>query len=115
MNRLDRGDVIICYASKVSFGKPAPHQRFAALGTVMDDEAYVGEKMGGLPAFRRAVRYAELPHEAEVRPLLERLSFVPKPRHWGLPFRRGFFEINTEDAGVIISALGTEPPPPADG
>ena len=41
-----------------------------------------------------------------VRPLLEQLSFVKNPRHWGMAFRQGKFAIPQADYRVIAQAMG---------
>ena len=44
-------------------------------------------------------------HPADAGPLLEALSFITDVRQWGLPFRRGLFEVSAEDFALIRSAM----------
>lgn len=39
------------------------------------------------------------------RELVEELSFIPDPAHWGLPFRRGLFTIPQRDFEVIAARM----------
>jgi hypothetical protein len=47
--------------------------------------------------------------EAPIRPLLERLSFIVDPVHWGYPFRVGHLEIGQADFRVIAAAMDVDP------
>ncbi len=40
-----------------------------------------------------------------IRPLLPMLGFISDEQRWGLPFRRGLFEVPAGDFGVIAGAL----------
>ena len=56
----------------------------------------------------RAVRRRQ--RATDVRPLVDRLSFIPDPRRWGFPFRRGLFEVPAADFRVIEEAMRAGPP-----
>ncbi|MEM1130175.1 MAG: EVE domain-containing protein [Pseudomonadota bacterium] len=104
VRKLSPGDGFILYAPK-SDSEGAPLQRFVALGRV--DEGPVAER--GMPgtSFRpwsRPATYAEVV-EVPVRPMLESLTFVRSPRHWGMAFRRSLFEIEAVDFDWITRAL----------
>ena len=106
MSSLRAGDGILCYSSKLTFGEATPLQAFTALGEVLPGEPYVGE-MGGkdFHPYRRDVAYEIAARETPIRPLLERLSFIPDKSHWGFPFRRGFFAISEEDFQLIRQSM----------
>ena len=41
----------------------------------------------------------------DARPLVDQLSFVKDPSHWGLPFRRGLFTIPQDDFSLISDRM----------
>lgn len=55
--------------------------------------------------WRRRVEFIECV-EAPIRPLIEKLSFIENKQRWGFPFRRGLFEIEQTDFGLIAGAMG---------
>ena len=82
-----------------------PLQQFTALGVVAGDEPYQVEMTADFRPWRVAVDF--LPSEpTAARPLVGRLSFVTDPGRWGLPFRRGLFEIGRADFLTIAAAMG---------
>jgi hypothetical protein len=46
--------------------------------------------------------------EAPIRDLVGALAFIPDPKRWGYPFRRGLFQIGEEDFRRIADAMRTE-------
>ena len=102
--RLRRGDRIAFYSPRTAMRSGAPLQQFTALGTIADDEPYQVAMTDDFHPWRRAVDFAEI-SPADVRPLLGALSFVTDETRWGLPFRRGLFEVPREDLAVIERAM----------
>lgn len=105
LKRLARGDRIVFYSPKERLGGGEAVQAFTAIGTIDDDAPFRVELTLDFHPWRRAVRFDEDVRSAPIRPLLERLSFVPDPRNWGLPFRRGLFEIPASDFRVIAARM----------
>lgn len=103
--RMQPGDWLVYYSPRSAFRGGAPCQSFTALGSVVEDSVYAFDMGGGFVPFRRAVRFLPC-HDAPIRPLLDRLSFLPDRQHWGAPFRRGHFEIPAEDFRCIVEAMG---------
>ena len=93
LKRLSPGD-------RVAFYAPKKEQRFIAIANV--DDASPARTMTFVAA-------AETP----IQPLIEELAFISDKKRWGLPFRRGFFEINEEDYQRIAKAMGVQVSPPA--
>lgn len=101
---LKRGDLIVFYSPKTAFEGGAPLQSFTALGRVADDQPYQAETTPTFRPWRRKLDF--LPSiEAPIRPLIETLSFLPDKQHWGMPFRRGLFEIPGVDFELIARAM----------
>jgi predicted RNA-binding protein len=54
--------------------------------------------------YRRAVEFLA-DSRAEVRPLIEKLSFVTNTLYWALPLRKGYVEITLKDFETIQAAM----------
>lgn len=104
LRRLSRGDGLAFYSPRTAMGKGLPLQCFTALGTIADDEPFQVEMRPGFLPWRRRVEFEEVGH-ASVRPLLPALGFVTDEQRWGLPFRRGLFEVAAGDFGVVAGAM----------
>ena len=101
---LSPGDTVIYYAPKTDFDGD-PVQAFVALadvtGETPEERAFMG---GDFIAWTRAATFRDV-SEVPVKPMLEELSFVKNPKHWGMAFRNGKFEISAEDHGKIAEAM----------
>lgn len=75
-------------------------QKFTAIGQVIDEEPYQPGKQKNLKPYRRNVLFKDC-HEADIRPLLEHLSFINNKKKWGFYLISGFREISKEDFEVI--------------
>jgi predicted RNA-binding protein len=104
MKRLSRGDKIIYYSSKKTFGKPEPYQMFTAIGEVIDDESHVGVMFGDFQPIRRNIRYFKA-HDTPIAPLIDSLTFIKDKTKWGYMFRFGFFEIPKQDYETIYKNM----------
>lgn len=100
---LKEGDWIVFYSPKEVYGEAAPCQRFTAVAQVGGAPYQVTVSESFKP-FRKPAHYLDVT-EAPIHPLLGLLSFIPDHAHWGLPFRRGLFEINRDDFGRIVDAM----------
>jgi len=105
LKKLSKGDWIVHYASKISLEGSEPYQKFMAIGRVNDDELYQVQLSPEFQPFRRNIEFIEST-EASIKPMLEELSFIQDLKHWGLPFRRGLFEIPEQDFQLIAGAMG---------
>jgi hypothetical protein len=88
LKRLSAGD-------RVAFYAPKKEQRFIAIASVDDG------------ATARTLTFVAAA-ETAIQPLIEELEFIPDKTRWGLPFRRGFFEIKEADYQRIAKAMGAE-------
>lgn len=105
VRRLAPGDGLAVYAPRETLEGKQPVQAFVAIGRVAEGEVYRAEQASGFRPFRRRVAWCPA-HEAPVRPLLERLSFVRDARNWGMAFRRSLFEVPEADFLLIAEAMG---------
>lgn len=105
MQWLQVGDGVICYSSKAVLGGKEPYQKFTAIGEVADEHLYTGMMNGGqFQPYRRNINFYDC-EEAEIRPLIEDLDFIPNKQKWGYPFRWGFFEISESDFKTIATQM----------
>lgn len=107
LDALSKGDFVIFYAPRTLFRNGAPLQEFSALGVVKDDRTH-GDPDLGEPVRRKLDFLSAKP--AAIQPLVEKLSFIPDKERWGLPFKRGLFQIKQVDFRVISEAMGIEAP-----
>lgn len=104
LRRLRRGDGLAFYSPRTAMGTGKPLQQLTALGAIADDEPYRVELRPDLHPWRRRVDFEEV-RAVPIRPLLPMLGFITDEQKWGLPFRRGLFEVTAGDFGVIAGAL----------
>ena len=107
LRKLARGDLVVFYSPRESYPDGAPLQRFTAIGRVIDDAPYQVEMTPDFHPWRR--RMAFLPcAEAPIQDLIGSLAFIPDPKRWGFPFRRGLFPIGEDDFRRIAGAMKAE-------
>lgn len=104
LRRLRRGDGVVFYSPRITMGEGKALQQLTALGAVDDDEPYRVELAVDFWPWRRQIAFEEV-RAVPIRPLLPMLGFVDDEQKWGLPFRRGLFEVTAGDFGVMAGAL----------
>ena len=106
LRKLRRGDGLVFYSPRTAMRSGRPLRQFTALGTITGDEPYQVEVRPDFRPWRLAMEF-EATHQADAGPLLEALSFITDVKQWGLPFRRGLFEIGAQDFAIIRDAMTT--------
>mgnify|MGYP006380743183 FL=1 len=104
LKRMRKGDFVIYYSGKQSFGKPEKCQEFTSIGTVKDDEVYPFQMTADFCPFRRNIEFFESV-DVSILPLINDLDFIQNKKSWGYPFRFGFFEIKEHDFNLISSLM----------
>lgn len=104
LRRLRRGDGIAFYSPRTAIRTGRVLQQFTALGVVAGDEPYQVEVHEEMRHWRLAVEFEQVA-AVPVKPLLPVLGFVDDETRWGLPFRRGLFEVPAGDFGAIAGAM----------
>ncbi|MBS0615733.1 MAG: EVE domain-containing protein [Verrucomicrobia bacterium] len=104
--RMSEGDKIIYYSPRHLFGGKDPYQAFTAIGTVTAEDPYQFAMSEDFIPWRRNIQFVTAAKDALIAPLLQKLSFTKGKKSWGLPFRRGCFEISQEDFQLIAGAMG---------
>jgi hypothetical protein len=105
LRRLRPGDEIAFYSPRTAMRSGEPLQQVTAFATVTGESPYRAEVSTDFRPWRLEVEFADVT-AAAVRPLLDDLSFITDPTRWGLPFRRGLFEVGEPDMELIRTALG---------
>lgn len=104
VRRLSPGDWITYYAPREELGAGVPVQAFVALGQVRAGDVYRAQQSESFCPFRRDVDYYDAV-DAPIRPLLDQLEFIPDRASWGMPFRRGSFQVSRADFETIAHAM----------
>ena len=104
LRRLQAGDWLAYYSPTELFGEKAPYRWFTAIGTCKAGKPYQFAMGSDFTPWRRDIAYVTA-QPAPIAPLIEQFSFVTNRKQWGLPFRRGFFEIPEADFQLIAQAM----------
>lgn len=104
LKRMQPGDWIIYYSSKLEFGKDDKCQAFTAIGQVKEGPIYTANMGNGFVPARRDVNFRPS-NETPIAPLIPGLSFIADKTHWGAPFRFGVVEIGREDFEKIARPM----------
>jgi hypothetical protein len=105
--QLRRGDWLTFYSAVTDSHSRTKCQMFTGIGRVEDEKPEPLITDEGYVWFHRKVRF--LPCQpVPIQSLIPWLSFIRDPRHWGLPFKNGQFEISSEDFLKIAHALGID-------
>ncbi len=104
MSKPSKRDWVVFYSSKDKFENGNLLQKFTAIGQVADDEPYQPNAIGNFKPYRRNVEFKNS-KEAEIRPVLELLSFIKNKKKWGFYLITGFREISKEDFTIIKNAM----------
>jgi hypothetical protein len=104
LHRPRPGDLMIFYSPRTNLHSGIPVRQFTALATVTDNKPYRVTLSKDFQPWRLAVQFHPCTR-IDARPLVDQLSFVKDPSHWGLPFRRGLFTIPQDDFSLISDRM----------
>ena len=99
------GDEMVFYSPRTSLQQGTPVRQFTALATITGDEPYQGVVSDTFRPWRLAATFRPVT-PVDAKSLVDALSFIPDPAHWGLPFRRGLFTISEADFAQIVARMG---------
>jgi predicted RNA-binding protein len=114
MQHIGLGDMIMFYINRKTVDS-APNdpavkvQQFRGIARV-SGEAFESDDViwhvrdSEIFPYRRAVEFLS-DAKADVRPLIEQLSFVTNTMYWALPLRKGYVEITPKDFEIIQAAM----------
>jgi hypothetical protein len=109
MRRMSPGDGIVYYSPRTEIRGGDAVQAFTAIGRIRDGAAYPCDMGDGFVPMRRDVSFCPA-HDAPIRPLIERLTFIRNKKSWGYVMRFGVIEIPAEDFETIATAMGATVP-----
>ncbi|GAA1023576.1 MULTISPECIES: EVE domain-containing protein [Amycolatopsis] len=98
------GDEMIFYSPRTSLQGGKPVRQFTAWATITGDKPYQAYVSDEFQPWRLAVTFHDC-RRVDAKPLVDQLSFVTDPAHWGLPFRRGLFSIPRQDFATILACM----------
>lgn len=107
LRRLQGGDGVICYSSKIEPDRPEKCQAFTTIGQVSGEAVYQYDMGGGFVPYRRDVTYFDCV-ATPIQPLISELTFIRNKQSWGYVFRYGFFEIPKDDFELIARYMQPE-------
>jgi MarR family transcriptional regulator for hemolysin len=102
---LKAGDGVIMYSPRTAYHDGEPLQAFTAIGTVVTGEVYQVEMTPDFKPHRVDVRFVPS-KDAQIKPLVDRLSFIRSKSHWGAAFRFGRVEVTASDFALIAEKMG---------
>jgi hypothetical protein len=105
LRRLSCGDLVVFYSPRASYADGEPLQCFTAIGRIDYDAPYQAVMSPDFHPWRRRMRFLDC-REAPIRELIGELTFIKDKARWGMPFRRGLFEIDAQDFERIAGAMG---------
>lgn len=98
------GDEMIFYSPRTSLDSNKPVRQFTAWATITGDAPYQAHVSESFHPWRLAAEFHPVTR-IDAKPVVERLSFISDPTHWGLPFRRGLFAIPEEDFRTLHALM----------
>lgn len=104
LKKMRNGDWIIYYSPKSNFKESTLHQKFTAIGKVIDDTIFQFDSGTDFAPFRRNIEFIRC-EETSIHPLISQLSFIKSIKHWGYSFRFGHLEINEKDFKLIAEKM----------
>lgn len=104
LKRMQAGDLVVFYSSKLKIDAPEKCQKFTAVGRLADEDLFQVQVTPAFCPFRRKIEYIESV-EVSILPLIDELQFIPNKKSWGYPFRFGFFEMNEHDYELVASKM----------
>lgn len=105
LQRLHSGDGLVMYSPRTSYPDGGVLQRFTAIGIVSSGEIYQAKMSDDFMPYRLDVQFFK-GKEAEIKPLIEQLSFIKNKMRWGAAFRFGSIKIPARDFEIIAKAMG---------
>jgi hypothetical protein len=109
VRRLKAGDGVIMYSPRTAYPDGEPLQAFTAIGTVVTGDVYQVEVTPAFKPHRVDVQFVPS-KEAQIKPLVERLSFIKNKSHWGAAFRFGHVEVPGSDFALIAERMAVRVP-----
>lgn len=104
LSRPRPGDEMIFYSPRAELHGGALVRQFTAWATITGEKPYQVHVSDDFRPWRLAATFHPC-QRIEAKPLVVTLSFVTDPTHWGLPFRRGLFEIPRHDFETILDHM----------
>ena len=107
VRNLEKGDGIAYYSPRTTMMDGERVQAFTAIGQIVSERQYQVESGGDFKPYRVDAKYRTSARKADIRPLLDMLSFTKnRGSNWGLAFRRSKIKVDRDDFRIIGEAMG---------
>jgi hypothetical protein len=108
LRAMAENDWIVYYSPVEIFGEKKPCRKFTAIGQVNKNSPYQVDTSTspGFKPFRRDISFLPDAMEADIAPLVDKLSFIANKSKWGFPFRQGCFAVPAGDFEAIARSMG---------
>ena len=104
LQKLRPGDGLVMYSPRTSYPDGEALQSFTAIGMVGPGEVYQVEMAPDFRPYRIDVKFFKC-REAQIKPLIPKLSFIKSKTHWGVAFRFGQLRVPARDFELIAKAM----------
>jgi len=104
-----KNDLVAFYSAGSTYRKGELIQSFTAIGRVTDDVPFQEKVSKDFRPWRRRMEFLGA-KDVPINPLIPDLDFIADKEHWGMPLRRGLFEIEQGDFERIATAMGVALP-----
>ncbi|MFZ7086845.1 EVE domain-containing protein [Curtobacterium sp. RRHDQ10] len=98
------GDEMLFYSPRTDLMGGRPVRQFTAWATITGEEPYQAHVSEDFHPWRLAASFHPW-RPVDAKPLVDELSFIADPTHWGLPFRHGLFRIPERDFNTIVASM----------
>lgn len=98
------GDEMVFSSPRTSLQQGTPVRQFTALATITGEEPYQVLVSDTFRPWRLTAAFRPVT-PVDAKSLVDELSFISDPSHWGLPFRRGLFTIPEADFVRIAARM----------
>ena len=105
LQKLHVGDYIIMYSPRTAYPDGEMLQAFTAIGKIITGDIYQIEMSSDFKPYRVDIEYFKC-NEAQIKPLIDSLSFIKNKEHWGAAFRFGSLKITANDFKIISKSMG---------
>lgn len=104
LKKMNVGDYVIYYSSKLYFNKKDKCQEFTAIGKVINNTIYPFEMSPEFHPYRIDVAFFKT-RSISILPMIHDLEFILNKQKWGYPFRWGTLQINERDFKLISNEM----------
>jgi len=104
LEKMQAGDRVLFYSSKLKYGSSESYQKFTAIGMVKKGDPYQDTVDSDFSPYRKDIAFMEC-RESRIHPILTQLHFSQHAKNWGYKLMSGFLEIDKHDFELISKTM----------